>query len=109
MRGPSHPGTATGPAASVEVVAALLAPRTVAPAFRIVAVAEALSWAGLLAGMFVKYVLGTSEVGVQIFGPIHGGVFVGLRACVALRRRPGAALVRRHDAAGAGRRRCRRW
>jgi integral membrane protein len=51
-------------------------PRTAATAFRIVAVAEALSWIGLLAGMFVKYVPETSEIGVKIFGPIHGGIFV---------------------------------
>ena len=52
-------------------------PRAAATAFRIVAVAEALSWLGLLAGMYVKYVPQTSEVGVQVFGPIHGGVFLG--------------------------------
>ena len=52
-------------------------PAAVALAFRFVAVAEALSWAGLLAGMYVKYVLGTSEAGVQVFGPVHGAVFVG--------------------------------
>jgi integral membrane protein len=51
-------------------------PRTVVTAFRIVAVAEALSWLGLLAGMLVKHVLQTSEIGVQVFGPIHGGIFV---------------------------------
>jgi integral membrane protein len=51
-------------------------PGSVATAFRIVAVAEALSWVGLLAGMYVKYVPQTSEVGVQVFGPIHGGIFV---------------------------------
>jgi integral membrane protein len=51
-------------------------PRTVSAAFRTVAVAEAFSWIGLLAGMFVKYVPETSEVGVQVFGPIHGAVFV---------------------------------
>ena len=51
-------------------------PRTAATAFRIVAVAEALSWLGLLAGMYVKYVPQTSEAGVQVFGPIHGGIFV---------------------------------
>ncbi len=51
-------------------------PRTVAIAFRVVAVAEACSWLGLLIGMFVKYVLDTSELGVKIFGPIHGAVFV---------------------------------
>ena len=36
----------------------------------------AVSWALLLAGMFVKWVLRTSEVGVQVAGPIHGAVFV---------------------------------
>src|SRR3712207_1250321 len=51
-------------------------PRTAATAFRVVAVAEALSWIGLLIGMFVKYVPETTELGVKIFGPTHGGVFV---------------------------------
>ena len=50
--------------------------RTAATAFRIVAVAEALSWIGLLAGMYVKYVPETTELGVKVFGPIHGGIFV---------------------------------
>jgi integral membrane protein len=54
----------------------VVTPRAVSTAFRIVAVAEACSWVGLLAGMFVKWVLRTSEVGVQVFGPIHGGIFV---------------------------------
>ncbi len=44
--------------------------------FRIVAFAEALSWLGLLIGMYFKYVPETTELGVQVFGPIHGGVFV---------------------------------
>lgn len=45
--------------------------------FRVIAFAEAVSWAGLLIGMYFKY-LGSprTEVGVKIFGPIHGGVFV---------------------------------
>jgi integral membrane protein len=51
-------------------------PRTAATAFRIVAVAEALSWVGLLIGMYVKYVPETTELGVKVFGPIHGGIFV---------------------------------
>jgi integral membrane protein len=51
-------------------------PAALATAFRAVAVAEALSWIGLLAGMYVKRVLGTSELGVQVFGPLHGGIFV---------------------------------
>ena len=53
-----------------------MTPRTAASVFRIVAVAEALSWVGLLAGMYVKYVPQTSEVGVQVFGPVHGAVFI---------------------------------
>ena len=62
-------------------------PRAVALALRAVALAEACSWVGLLAGMFVKYVLATSERGVQIFGPVHGGIFVAyvLVALVAAR------------------------
>jgi integral membrane protein len=51
-------------------------PRTAATAFRIVAVAEALSWVGLLIGRYVKYVPETTELGVKVFGPIHGGIFV---------------------------------
>ena len=50
--------------------------RTIATTFRIVAIAEACSWLGLLAGMFVKYVPETTEFGVQVFGPIHGGIFI---------------------------------
>ena len=79
-----------------------MTPRTAATAFRIVAVAEALSWVGLLAGMFVKYVPETTELGVQVFGPIHGAIFVAY-VVVALV----AARVLRwdaaDDAAGAGR------
>jgi integral membrane protein len=62
-------------------------PRAVATAFRIVAVAEALSWVGLLIGMYVKYVPETTELGVQVFGPIHGGIFVAyvVTALVAAR------------------------
>ena len=53
-----------------------MTPRTAATAFRIVAVAEALSWVGLLIGMYVKYGPETTELGVKVFGPIHGGIFV---------------------------------
>jgi len=44
--------------------------------FRVVAIAEACSWAGLLIGMFVKYVVVQNPIGVQVFGPIHGALFV---------------------------------
>lgn len=41
---------------------------TVICAFRILAVAEARSWAALLAGMYFKWIAGTSELGVQVTG-----------------------------------------
>ena len=61
--------------------------RTVAAAFRVVAVAEALSWVGLLVGMYVKHVAGTSEAGVQVFGPVHGGIFLGYVAIAVVAAR----------------------
>lgn len=51
--------------------------------FRAVAIAEAISWAGLLIGMFFKYVVVETGVGVSIFGPIHGAMFI-LYVVVAL-------------------------
>ncbi|MET0897705.1 MAG: DUF3817 domain-containing protein [Mycobacterium sp.] len=51
--------------------------RTTAGRFRVVALLEAVSWAGLLIGMFFKYAGSPrTEIGVKIFGPIHGGVFI---------------------------------
>ncbi|GAA0501593.1 hypothetical protein Ade02nite_93800 [Paractinoplanes deccanensis] len=44
--------------------------------FRIAAVAEAFSWAGLLVGMYLKHIAGTTEMGVFIFGRVHGALFV---------------------------------
>lgn len=44
--------------------------------FRAVAVAEAITWALLLTGMFFKYVPETTELGVRIGGMLHGVVFV---------------------------------
>ncbi|WP_326640109.1 DUF3817 domain-containing protein [Streptosporangium sp. NBC_01755] len=44
--------------------------------FRYVALAEAFSWTGLLIGMYFKYVAATGDVGVKIFGPVHGALFV---------------------------------
>lgn len=43
--------------------------------FRIAAVAEALSWAGLLIGMFFKYIVGIGDGGVPVLGMVHGVVF----------------------------------
>ncbi|MBB3725000.1 DUF3817 domain-containing protein [Nonomuraea dietziae] len=52
--------------------------------FRAVAIAEACSWVGLLAGMYVKYIAQAGELGVKIFGPVHGGLFVLYLAAVLL-------------------------
>lgn len=44
--------------------------------FRLVAVLEAVSWAGLLLGMLVKYVVSDTDALVAVFGPVHGVVFL---------------------------------
>ena len=44
--------------------------------FRRVAIAEAVTWALLLTGMFLKYVTETTELGVRVFGMAHGVVFI---------------------------------
>jgi integral membrane protein len=44
--------------------------------FRRVAIAEAVTWALLLAGMVLKYVTRTTELGVHVFGMAHGVVFI---------------------------------
>lgn len=58
---------------------------TTAGRFRIVALAEAFSWVGLLVGMYFKY-LGSprTEIGVKIFGPVHGALFVAFLAVMVL-------------------------
>lgn len=50
-----------------------LTPRSL---FRSLAVAEAITWAGLLSGMFLKYVTESTDLGVRIFGMVHGVVFI---------------------------------
>jgi len=52
--------------------------------FRRVAVAEAITWALLLSGMFLKYVTETTELGVRVFGMVHGVVFVAYGVATAL-------------------------
>ena len=44
--------------------------------FAVIAFFEACTWAGLLVGMFLKYVTGTTEMGVWLFGRLHGGAFM---------------------------------
>jgi integral membrane protein len=52
--------------------------RSVAGWFRLIALLEAVSWVGLLVGMYFKY-LGSprTEVGVKVFGMAHGLIFIG--------------------------------
>jgi integral membrane protein len=59
--------------------------RSAAAWFRVIAFAEAVSWIGLLAGMYFKY-LGTprTEIGVKVFGPIHGGIFLAFVVAAVL-------------------------
>ncbi|MEV0674156.1 DUF3817 domain-containing protein [Mycobacterium sp. NPDC050441] len=59
--------------------------RTIAGWFRLIAFAEAVSWAGLLVGMYFKY-LGSprTEIGVKVFGPVHGGVFIAFVVAAVL-------------------------
>lgn len=71
---------------------------TPAGRFRVIAVAEAVSWLGLLIGMFFKYVVVENEVGVKVFGPIHGTVFIlyvvlALLAARALRWSAGTTVL----------------
>ena len=49
---------------------------TISRLFVVVAVVEAITWTGLLVGMFLKYVTETTEAGVWLFGRLHGAAFV---------------------------------
>ncbi|HEY1973432.1 MAG TPA: DUF3817 domain-containing protein [Pseudonocardia sp.] len=44
--------------------------------FRLAAIAEAISWTGLLTAMVFKYLVVHNAIGVHIFGPIHGVLFL---------------------------------
>ena len=44
--------------------------------FGLLATIEAVTWAGLLVGVILKRVLDVTEVGVQLFGPLHGAAFL---------------------------------
>jgi len=55
----------------------LPSPTLMIRSFRWLAIAEAFSWAALLVGMFLKWITRTTELGVEIAGPIHGALFIG--------------------------------
>jgi integral membrane protein len=40
--------------------------------FRIAAITEAITWLGLLASMYEKYIAHTHSAAIQIFGTLHG-------------------------------------
>jgi integral membrane protein len=61
--------------------------RRIPALFAAVAIAEACSWAALLIGMFFKYGAVGNEIGVQIAGPIHGGLFTAFLAVTVLQAR----------------------
>lgn len=63
-------------------------PRLLRTAFLTIAALEAVSWACLLIGMYFKYLAADpTEVGVKVFGPIHGFLFVAyLLACLNVRK-----------------------
>lgn len=44
--------------------------------FSVAAKLEAITWLGLLIGMYFKYVLATTDAGVWLFGRLHGGAFL---------------------------------
>jgi integral membrane protein len=69
-------------------VFAVFSPPVGARVFRAIAIAEACSWAGLLIGMFFKYVVVFDDIGVTVFGPIHGALFVAYVVITLLVARP---------------------
>lgn len=51
--------------------------RTPARCFRFIALLEAFTWLGLLLGMAFKYLPADgTEIGVKVFGPLHGIAFL---------------------------------
>lgn len=66
--------------------------------FRLFAIAEAVTWALLLAGMLLKYAVGVGDWPVSVAGALHGFVFITYVIVVVLlavnqRWRPGVVLL----------------
>lgn len=59
-------------------------PATLVRVFKVLAVVEAFTWAGLLFGMLTHYVFDTGRLGITVFGPIHGAAFVAFAAITLL-------------------------
>ncbi|MEU4088400.1 MMPL family transporter [Streptomyces aureus] len=74
---PARPRRGTPPAAAVPPTGTAMLPTgRLLRAFTLIAVIEACTWAGLLIGMYFKYVPKTTELGVRIFGALHGAAFI---------------------------------
>ena len=59
--------------------------RSIAGWFRLVALLEAVSWVGLLVGMYFKYLASApTEIGVKVFGMAHGLIFVAFVVAAVL-------------------------
>jgi integral membrane protein len=88
---PQTPSTPTSEPPSADVPAARATETgssRLLRAFTWIAVIEACTWAGLLVGMYLKYIPETTELGVRIFGTLHGAafiVYVALTILVAIR------------------------
>lgn len=58
-----------------------MSPRTL---YRRLALAEVVTWALLLVGMVLKYVTQTTDLGVRVFGMVHGVVFIAFALATVL-------------------------
>jgi integral membrane protein len=54
--------------------------------FRICAITEAVTWCGLLASMYEKYIAHTHSAAIHIFGSVHGYAFLAYVLVVFLVR-----------------------
>jgi integral membrane protein len=64
--------------------------------FVAIAIVEAITWTGLLIGMLLEHVLHVTELGVTVFGPLHGTAFLiygALALACAVRFRWGIGLT----------------
>ena len=76
----------------------MLSPRRL---YRTLALAEAVTWTLLIAGMLAKYVLHLGELGVRIGGSVHGFVFLAYCAVTVLVGRKIDAELRAEIRSGA--------
>lgn len=63
----THTPTAAQPATTMS---------TAAKVYVVAAIIEAITWAGLLVGMYFKHIDGSTDLGVTIFGRLHGAAFI---------------------------------